>query len=221
MTVLRAQVTLNSSSGLPEDAAMNVWHFHSVAADLEDTADTINDELSTFYNGIASVYSGNTLTGTCTTKFFDLTDDPPRVPMFEDGFAITSMGDADALPTECAITMSFQGDPESGGNARRKRGRLFIGPLDAGTTSTGAGLVRVGAGATSALAVAATGMIDAGAPLTFQWIVFSPTTAGTPPWDETILDASSTLVTQGWIDNAFDTQRRRGTAPTSRINFPV
>lgn len=221
MTVLRMQVTLNSASGLPEDASMNVWHFHTVDADVESEANDINNIISTFYNDCSAIFSGNTLTGTCTTKFFDLSDDPPRVPFFSDGFAITSMGDADALPTECAITMSFQGDPESGGNARRKRGRLFLGPLDAGTASTGAGLVRVGAGATSAIAVAASAVIDSATPLGFQWIVFSPTTAGAPPWDETTLDAASTLVTQGWIDNAFDTQRRRGTDPTSRVTFPV
>lgn len=221
MTVIRAQVTLNSSSGLPEDAAMNVWHFHTANVDIPGMIDAINDSLSSFYNTNSGVFSGNTITGTCTTKYFDLSDDPPRVPVDESGFAITSLGDADALPTECAITMSFSGDPESGGNARRKRGRVFIGPLDGGTASTGAGLVRVGAGATSSLAVGATDLINAGGLLTWQWIVFSPTTAGTPPWDETTLDAASTIVTQGWIDNAFDTQRRRGTAPTSRVNFPV
>ena len=31
------------------------------------------------------------------------------------------------------------------------------------------------------------------------------------------LESATTWVTQGWIDNAFDTQRRRGTVASTRV----
>jgi hypothetical protein len=40
------------------------------------------------------------------------------------------------------------------------------------------------------------------------WVTVSPT-AGT-----------SGVVTDGWVDNAWDTQRSRGAAPTMRIDWP-
>jgi hypothetical protein len=49
--------------------------------------------------------------------------------------------------------------------------------------------------------------------------VFSPTIAGTPPWSEATLGLASINVDHGWIDNAFDTQRRRGIRPDTRTEF--
>lgn len=214
MTVLRVQVTLESASGLPEDGSMNVWHFSST--DPVPDADDILDVLNTFYSDIAAIYSENTITGDGEMKFFDLLDVPPRIPVATSTFTITGMGDADALPTECAITLSMQGEPESGVNQRRRRGRLFLGPLDQGVSTTAAGLVRVTTATTITIGEAANVVRNAGTLLSFKWIVFSPTTAGAPPWDAGDLSGAQAIVDNGWVDNAFDTQRRRGTRPDVR-----
>lgn len=219
MTVLRVQVELDSTTGLPEDAAMNVWHFRSVSAPMSGDIAGIKAALTNFYNDIAVIYSENTLTGDARTKMWDLLDGVPRVPVDEDGFTITGMGVGDALPTECSITMSFQGLPESGVNQRRKRGRLFLGPLDQGTSSTAAGVVKITTISLETIAAAATVMIGAGLSATWQWVVFSPTLAGTLPWSLGTLNAAAADVDNGWIDNAFDTQRRRGTEADARETF--
>lgn len=216
MTVLRVQVSLESASGLPEDAAMNVWHFNS-ASDHVGDAEEIHNTLDTFYNAIAEIYSTNTITGNVDVKVFDLVDVPPRVPIFTDTFEMVGLGEADALPTECAICLSYQAEPESGINQRRRRGRFFLGPLDAGTSTTAAGLVRVTTAATILIGEEANVVRNAGNLLTtFKWVTFSPTSAGTPPWTLGELAGAAAVVDNGWVDNAFDTQRRRGTNPDTR-----
>jgi len=219
MTVLRWQVSLESLTGLPEDASMNVWHFHTANVDIPAMIADIDDELSAFYSAIGAIYSANTITGNMFFKVFDLLDVPPRIPVFETSHIIAGLGDADALPTECAATLSFQGDPVSGVNQRRRRGRLFLGPLDIGVASTAAGIVHIQGGTRTLVTGTAESFMEAGGTLTWQWIVFSPTNAGAPPWDETALDEGSALVTNGWMDDAFDTQRRRGTAATARTTW--
>lgn len=199
---------------------MNVWHFHSTAVDVLDDVGEINTQIEQFYSDIATVYSANTWTGDIHIKHYDLLDALPRVPFAEDTETITGLGDADALPTECAITMSFQGVPISGVNQRRRRGRLFLGPIDQGASTTAAGLVTITTIACETIATAAISMIGAGSLSTWQWVVFSPTLAGTMPWNLGILEAAIADVENGWVDNAFDTQRRRGTAPTARTTFP-
>jgi hypothetical protein len=56
-------------------------------------------------------------------------------------------------------------------------------------------------------------------PLYAQWAVFSPTQAGTKPWTDGAIAAATTVVEEGYIDNALDTQRRRGTLPSDRTTF--
>lgn len=209
-------MSLVSQTGLPEDAAMNVWHFNTAESDVVAQADQIEIALDVFYSAISSIYSANTITGVINTKYFDLLDVPPRVPILESSITIGSLGTGDALPTECAITMSYQALPESGINQRRRRGRLFLGPLDGGVASTAAGVVKIGTAVLETIAAAALALQETGSVLDWQWIVFSPTTAGAPPWTLGELNSASALVDNGWVDNAFDTQRRRGTRSDAR-----
>jgi len=87
--------------------------------------------------------------------------------------------------------------------------------LSNGASSTVTGYVLVAPALIADMVVAGTALVAAGG-VTAVWAVFSPTTAGPAPWDEATLEAATTWVTQGYIDNAFDTQRRRGTKATAR-----
>lgn len=220
MTVLRAQVSLESTTGLPEDVSMNVWHFSSATTPTTDDAADIVAHLDTFYSSLQDFYNEQTLTGLANVKVFDLLDAKPRAPILETSFSYAPLGEGAALPTECAVTMSFQGAAASGASQRRRRGRLYFGPLGTNASTTATGLVIVASGLTSALRAAAETMIGAGDPAHWSWIVFSPSNAGAEPWDIADLGNGSVLVDNGWTDNAFDTQRRRGTAPTLRDTFP-
>jgi hypothetical protein len=220
-TTIRAQVSLESATLLPEDACLNVWHFNSASSPVTSDGAEIVAALDTFYNTCAEIYSANTITGEVVVKLWDLADPPPRIPIITDDFTITGLGEGDALPTECALVMSFQSLPVSGVNQRRRRGRLYLGPLNQGISTTALGVVRVTSDAMDAVVAAATGMIGAGEGDTWQWSVFSPSTAGNPPWDESLLFQATAFVDNGWVDDAFDTQRRRGTEAGSRVTFPI
>lgn len=218
-TTIRVIARLESASGLPEDDAINVWHWWCLASDPADAFTDINAGLQTFYASISEdLFNENTLAGNITYKYYDLLDSEPRSVINTETQTGMTLGDADALPTECSICMSFGGAPGSGLNFRRRNGRVYLGPLGIGPASTVAGNVVVSPLALTLIADAGVELIAAGG-VTAAWSVFSPTTAGTMPWNESILESATTWVTQGWIDNAFDTQRRRGTVASSRTTF--
>lgn len=220
-TELRAVVSLDAATELPEDIIQNVFHFRSAAVDVLDDCTEIGIALAAFYDDIQSIYSANTIMGTGTIEFFDLQDVSPRLPIYTTTFTLLAMGDGDALPTEIAICLSFQGVPISGVNQQRRRGRVYLGPLDTGVSTTAADLVTVTTTVMEQIAAAATVLSGAGDASTWQWGVFSPTTAGAPPWTEAELTAAHADVQDGWVDNAFDVQRRRGTKATARETFGV
>lgn len=219
MTVIRVIAEFESASGLPEDSSMNVWHFGTNDPSPSTQIASIDDKLQAFYDDIAAIYSANTISGNYSFKFYDLEDDPPRVPLDTITHVLAGAGEADALPTECAIVLSYSAAPESGVDPRRRRGRLYLGPIDQGVSETADGLVFIGGSSCTLITIAANTLVEANDILENYWIVFSPTTAGPPPWDGAALSAASAMVTQGYVDNAFDTQRRRGTAPTTRTFF--
>jgi len=113
------------------------------------------------------------------------------------------------LPEEVALCMSYSADLSSvaergAGGTRpraRRRGRVFIGPLsqaaaqqDTTTKRTKPATVALSAWTDNAKQFLATALLADG----WTWCVFSPTL-----WE--MFD-----VTQVWVDDAFDTQRRRG-----------
>lgn len=207
---LRAQVNIPQASNLAADAAQNTLYFRDPGDDVEVAADSAHDLITAFYTTFdQSIYSGATTLPAVTVKYYDLTDPEPRVPVFEAGFTITT-GTGAGYPSEVAICLSFQGERESGVNQARRRGRIYLGPLDADVGTTSTGRVVVAPAAVTAITGAASTMAT-GLGQTAVWCVFSPTTAGPQPWSAGVLDVAFTPVTNGWVDNAFDTQRRRGT----------
>jgi hypothetical protein len=219
-TVLRVPVTNKAASLLPEDDAINVWHFWTEASDPTDAIGDINTMLSTFYGSIADIYCINTMLGNLFWDFYDLSDTPPRTVIGSGSATALPYTEGDGLPSECAVCMSFEGELSSGVNRARRRGRLYLGPLSNGTSSTVTGYVRVSNPTIDLIQAAAEELLDFDS-IVATWCVFSPTAAGAAPWDEATLEAAKTLVNHGWIDNAFDTQRRRGTLPSGRVAFAI
>lgn len=220
-TTIRAQVTLESKSLLPEDGSINVWHFRTLTDDPAVSIAEINPALDTFYTSIESIYCANTITGNWSVKYYDLSDAEPRTPIDIASFTSITPTTGDGLPTECAIAMSFEGALTSGTIRRRRAGRLFLGPLSNGVTTTVTGYVQVSSVAKGVISDAAL-EIATSAELDFTvWSVFSPTAAGAKPWSSGAIAAATTDVDHGWIDNAFDTQRRRGTKASDRATWSI
>lgn len=212
MAFMRALVELNNDSLIPRDLATNTWHFRtpgSVAAAATDCTANLN----AFYTAIGTYLSAS-LTGSGTVKYYDLEDAEPRAPVATGLISFTP--GANQFPNEVALCMSFQGPLVSGSPQSRRRGRLFLGPLST-TGGTGAtGDLRPGAACRNAVCTAADALMSDTSLPGLSWAVFSPSTAGPPPWSAGALDDAFVTVTNGWVNDAYDTIRSRGLSPTTR-----
>lgn len=211
MTIYHAQVSLNRATALPEDVVTNTFHFGSTEAHDDDNGALIAGMLWTFYNAAVSggdtvcSYFSNLLTGAGRLRITTEEDPTPRVPWYDEAFGITPGGD-DPLPEEVAACVSFQAFPISGAIQARRRGRVFLGPLNERARGIANGRTRVSAGLRLTAAKSARRLAVSATPGLY-WGVFSPTTGGI------------ILVEEGWVDDAFDTVRSRGGASTSRQLF--
>lgn len=212
MTILRAMVTIPRDSGIPADAVTNTWHFNTGGALLPTDAGIVRDRLAEFYNNPNTVnsvaqYLSRVLDGDgARIKVYDLSNPEPRVPVLDVGMPIGPIT-AEAIVSEVAICLSYHADFVSGAPRARRRGRIFLGPLASNVMSFSFGEPRPSPEVRGDLKLAAERLIAADTPL-LKWSVYSPTanTAAAP-------------IVGGWIDNAFDTQRRRGVRPTTRTTI--
>lgn len=211
---VRAQVILQGASGLPEDRFVNVWHFNNAAATLPLAAADIGPALEDFYGTTTMVAAGQSLFPFFSQfvlrpfeiRFYNMADAPIRVPYTVNliGNAYSSTSGVKDFPEEVAVCMTYHGGLPV---TPRTRGRFYLGPLnsDAATDASTALPCRVAPAFRTALATWAGRVVDADV----GWSVWSPTAS------------QLTVVQAGFIDDAFDTQRRRGPAPSTRTLFPV
>ena len=209
MTIHAFDVIFQHDNGLPEDRYVNGWHFDALGGSPATDFDNVRDMLADFYTDAGthtnalSLYFTDEISSPAVVKAYDLTDTPPRAPVYESSFTFTPPSNS-PLPFECAIVASFQAEKVSGLPQSRRRNRVYLGPLSDNTVST-TGLVN--GGTTSAVVGALQDLYDAAsAAVNWDWVVYSPTLN------------EGYAVHDGWCDNAFDTQRRRGIAATSRAS---
>ncbi len=112
---------------------------------------------------------------------------------------MANVGGSNPLPTEVAACLSYVADR----NLPRNRGRIYLGPLGTNALVTSAGRVLVSPAFRTALRESAARLQGANGQ-SISWHLYS-----------TVANQMK-LITGGWVDDAFDTQRRRGTAPTVR-----
>jgi hypothetical protein len=213
MTLIRAQVVLQRDSGLPRDVIMNTFHFQTATFGPPTGADydAVQAALGNFYNGntgaggTLGVYLSSLLDSGSVhrIKQYDMSQPAPRPVAYESTFSILT-SNANPAPAEVALCLSFRAPLEAGTDPKNRRGRIYLGPLGVNAIS-----VSVGNGADVAPAAALIGnLADAGKRLMDaigpQWVIFSPT------------NNQSEIITHCWVDNAFDTQRRRGGRASSR-----
>lgn len=217
MPDILVQVVLGSTSHLPADVVVNTWHFE-VANPIADSAlDDIKSRLLPFYSylGANDILSEKVDAQTSRIKMYALGDPKPRVPRHDSAFIYTQPG-GKSLPTEVALCLSFRGQLNSGEKAARRRNRVFLGPLSVGTQDTVDGSKPKNA-TCDAIRSRAQLLMSLNANNATKWIVWSPTI------DKTVVpdggDWAGTPVINGWVDNAYDTQRRRGQKATVRQTF--
>lgn len=196
------QQTIPTADNLNANYATNIWHCQ--ATDLV-AAEDFAEAIQAFYVNWSPNLSSLVRQTGWTQKVYDLADPQPRYPVLERSFDLSSAPSGGPLPPEVALVMSFQAERQSGVPQARKRNRVYLPFLDASVNGTD--------GRPNSSVIAA--VQDSGADLLlasnaaadWTWMVYSKVLA-----DVDIVD-------NGWIDNEWDTQRRRGRVATTRTVF--
>lgn len=233
-----AVVKFAAKSGVPKDSVVNTFCFDADPTDVGERS-SVRTLLEAFYLTVptGATHDINSLLSETVSKvanaaeiaYYDLqpavlSGGPMGSPVARSYFTPDNTGSVGGLPSEVAVCLSFKADyagdperipmpptgPEGDDRPRaRLRGRVFIGPLNstamesAPTTAVPVPSVRMINSAWRAGSDLMTGSAAAGVP----WCVWSRTNGAIQP------------VVGGWVDNAFDTQRRRGEKATSRTAF--
>lgn len=232
-------VTIAAASGLAEDAVVNTFPILT-AGSVGSAAADVFDAVNGFYNDDngagddIAVYMSNSLGGTspaaCTARLYDISGhldgSPHGSPVSETTFGLAARDVAgNSLPEEVSLVLTTRAafwdaqpieradgaDPGSAIDRPRQRysGRVFLGPWnDSGMTEVD-GKSRPGVAMRTAILDAAERFHDELTAEGHAWAVWSRV-------DE-VLRAINTVQ----IDDAWDTQRRRGVAPTARTTRVV
>lgn len=218
MPHIYAQVRIPHSNGLPADAVINTFHFTGTD-DVADMCTAIRERLTAFYNVVPSGATNSiknylstelSITGT-RVKMYDWDDPEPRAPVFDESLSLTSTTPVaqNNLPGEVALCTSYAAPAVSGQIASRRRGRLYIGPLNAGANLTTINIPSRPLPAFRVALAEATEALAAASTLGARWVVWSR------------VNSSASGIERGWVDDAWDTQRRRGIQPTARLTWEV
>lgn len=209
MATVRALVTIQHSSQVAENVSVNTFHFNTASPPDGLDLNAIVAALKTFYDtftttgvAVANMLSVNMSSGNRSIKLYNLADAKPRAPLVTDISTMASVGTG-SFPHEVALCLSFTSSAPSGVPRSRRRGRIYLGPLSDQSTflSRTGGDVRPSVLARNTLAASALRMKN---DVDIDWSTFST------------VDGVASNVLAGWVDDAYDTQRRRGTKPTSR-----
>lgn len=203
MPAYTTQFTLFPTSNLAADASTNTW---SCQADNLAAAILFEGQLRTFYESCRLLFPNTVRQSAHVIKTYDRSDPIPRAPVNIGAFNFTVAPTGNTLPPEVSLCGSFQAVQASGIPQARRRGRIYIGPLSVANLETtgrpAATRVTLLRNALEALRVASA------AAASWEWSVFST---------RNLVNYS---VANGWVDDEFDTQRRRGRLPVVRTVFP-
>lgn len=205
------RVEFQPFNGLPRDVVVNTFAFETGAKSTVAAAavvDALDDFWQTTYSGAnLGVMLSTTISRVAAPRvsFYAMDDPEPRVPWYEDELSLLpeAVG-GENMPQEVSICLSFHAVQESGAPQARRRGRVYLGPWK--------DIVLEGSGAVPGrpteqvmdTIVAAAVALESAVRLTAPWGVWSRR------------DSVGRFVVGGWVDDEFDTQRRREHGPLSR-----
>lgn len=220
MSIVQIQHTLQGHSGQPEDRFVNSFWVVTPSAPDGLAMTSMADAITAFYSstgaGLGSWLSRMANAPGRTIKMYDWAEPKPRVPIYERSDVVAPFtSSTESLPAEVACCLSFEGTQQSGVNQARRRGRIYLGPLSVsanGVTSVTPFVSRPSNTFRAAVLVAAENLRQALLPSGI-WSVFSP---------RTFPEAGATAeIVRFWVDDAWDTQRRRGVRALATDSFPV
>lgn len=206
------QVAMPNVSAMPEDVVINTFSFIGPDIPTEPQRTELKTRLTAFYNSVhapgtarlTSFFPSTLALAGTRIKAYRREDVVPRAPVFDDALPLTP-GTGDPLPHEVALVMSFQATAISGTPQAQRRGRIYLGPLSTNVLTPASLDARPTGGFINAVKGAGS-FLWSESDADWDWVVHSSI-------------AGDATVVGGWVDNAFDSQRRRGTAPTVRSTF--
>lgn len=204
MTDLLAQVRLTRPSGLPEDVIVNTFAFVGNAGTThQGMHDELVGPLNTFYGSWASYRAADFVTS-AELRTYDFADPEPREPIIS-ALTVTGTSSGNPFPAEVACCLSYYASR----NLPRRRGRLYLGPLTSSAMNIATDEPRV---STTFMNV----ILDAAE--AFQDDITTSTVGEAMGWAvHSRSDGVFRQITDLWMDNAFDTQRRRGVSASNRL----
>lgn len=203
------RMVLPYTSNLPGDVVVN-----DLAVQLDDTSEPAFDILERFWNAVpvganldlASMISPlvSRVGNACRFEVYaiDLNTGKIGSPLVVQPWTLDPNSGTSEAPPEVALCTSYASQVPAGVNAQRRKGRIYVGPFTATQSGRvpGAPLIDTLSKATKDLV---TDLADNGTPLCV--------------WSRA--DKALYPVVRGWVDNAWDTQRRRGIQPSSRATW--
>lgn len=214
MAIVRAMWVGQGATGLPEDRFVNTFHFENADA-YGDHIDAIELMLANFYFEVGAEgppqtnaigrYISPFVSRTSEFRFYDLSTAIPRVPTVRPFTLPTTLG-SEGLPEEVALCLTLHGAPPV--NARR-RGRIYLGPFTV-SSFTGATTVTQCRPVPSLITDLQRAAARCADPVNFPvgWSIRS-----------TVPTQNFVPIVSGYVDNAFDTQRRRGPKAFARSTW--
>jgi hypothetical protein len=220
MTLVLAQVSFDRVTGLPQDRVVNTWHFSTpgLLQPIQADLDRIKTLLTEFYT-LATAntvrvadYLSPFLTSPFRIRYYNMDIPQPRPPIREDTVGWAPIA-GPSLPAEMAAVLSFRSAVPAGRLQRNYRGRVYIGPLKAGASVPGVGDMAMTSLLTVCMGQAGARLIAGGQTPGASWVTHSPTLRARG------VEPSFAPVNGGFVDSAFDVQRRRGRVAEVRIPY--
>lgn len=248
--IYRVQAIHAHVNGLPRDSFVNTFHAYRTGGDVDrgdalDVAEAVRDFYTVNVTGETEAMMDQFSDVVATTGHsvkVSIIDEATGVnvdgegadPVEELAFDHTGRADAGArtgYPSEVAVCISYRSGAEGGVPARRRRGRIYFGPVFAAIGVEGTSQVpQIPSTFRDFCLQAADDLFErlAGLGSTYRWCVYSRPYEGRAagsvpgkPWLGAIAarPGATYPITSFWMDNAFDTQRRRGERATTRTTI--
>lgn len=211
MGLLQAVVRFPYTTNLPRDVSINTFNFEVPGDYTQAQADAIHAALVAFYNTVAPTVAVCSMMSTVIQRnackvqqFYKSAPDNSDFgdPVQEVGFTLGAAGTTINLPLEVALCAS-----ESSQDAPSRatgRSRQYIGPLCTNAMNNGAGFPTPSSFFITALANASDRLCDAMAVNDTPWVVWSRK------------NSALYTIDSGYVNNEWDTQRRREADATAR-----
>lgn len=217
MTTYRIQMEFPYFTLLPKDVSVNTFHVTCLPG-LSDVE--LGDVLNRFINFYNTGHGGSNALATfmhpslsrganvCTATAYDLADPEPRPPKVSTNFTLGAASGTGGVALETAVCLSMHGSFPAGEVRARRRGRIFFGPIS--TSGIGAG--------TSSTFPVVNGNLLLALTRSAEWLVAEiPAVNALAFWSVwSRVNNEPVEIIGGWVDDALDTQRRRGQDPVGR-----